>query len=241
MREFAFTVRFDEGADDLMDRFVAEPSLRARSRACFANERAMWRVDELQGPAESLDAAAEHYLDESTCNECLDVTHCDSTRAYEVIDSGPEYRVVYTRREDIAGCHSIPSLAVDEIGDGVLFEARRRGNAYVWLLLIPGDTAVGRLYDRIRDGLREGLSLEVGHVTDVDSASFAGPERVLSPDERQVLEAAVEAGYYGTPRETTVADLAEALDTPRSTVQYRLQRAEAAVVEQFLDQFPEKA
>lgn len=234
MREFAFTVRFSDGADELMDLFSSEPALSARSRACFANQRAMWRIDELHGPAEPLGAAAERYVDESACNECLDVSHCDSTREYTVLDSGPEYRVIYTRREDIAGCHSIPSLAVDEIGDGVLFEARRREDAYVWRLLVPGDTAVGRLYDRIRDGLREGLALEMGHVTDAADSSFVGSERVLSTDERRVLTAAVDAGYYGTPRETTVAELAEALDEPRSTVQHRLQRAEAAVVEQFL-------
>jgi len=235
MREFAFTVRFERGADDLMDRFLTDLDLRARSEACFANERSMWRVDAITGPSEALDDVADRYLDEAVCNECLDDAHCESRREYAVLDTGPDHRVVYARREGIQGCHSIPSLAVDEIGDGLLFEATRRGDAYVWLVLLPDGTPVGHLYDRIRGKLREGLSLELGHVSDVDSASFATPDRVLTGEERRVLEAAVDAGYYATPRETTVADLSEALETPRSTVQYRLQRAEAKVVDRFVD------
>jgi hypothetical protein len=234
MREFAFTVRFERGADPLMDVFIDEPGLRTRSQACFADEQSMWRVDAVHGPPDALERVDDRYFDESECNECLDVERCDSTREHTVIDRGPEHRIVYTRRRYIVGCHSIPTLAVREIGDGLLFESRRQGEAYTWIVLMPGDAAVGELYDRIRAELRDGLSLELGHVSDVETASFLGPDRVLSATERATLEAAVDAGYYGTPRETTVAELAESLGEPRSTVQHRLQRAEASIVEQFV-------
>jgi hypothetical protein len=234
MREFAFTVRFERGADRLMDVFLDEPRLSTRTQACFADEWSMWRVDAIHGPSEALERVDEHYLDESTCNECLDVERCESAREHVVVDRGPDHRIVYTRRHDIVGCHSIPTLAVREIGDGLLFEARRRGDAYTWLVLMPGDAPVGRLYDRVRAHLRDGLSLELGHVSEAEHASFLSPDRVLSAEERLTLEAAVDAGYYGTPRGTTVSDLAEDLGVPRSTVQHRLQRAEAAVVEEFV-------
>lgn len=235
MREFAFTVRFDRAADDLMDVFIEEPGLTAETQVCFANERAMWRVDDVYGPADALDRLDEIYLDETVCNECLNVERCDSTREYHVLDRGREHRVIYTRREAIDRCHSVPSLAVEEVGDGVLLEATRDGREYVWVLLVPDDTAVGQLYDRVRENLRGGLSLELSHVTDVDSSSFADPDRALTATEREVLEAAAAANYYGIPRGTTVAELADDLDTPRSTVQYRLQRAEAKVVDRYLD------
>lgn len=235
MREFAFTVRFDRGADDLMDLFVETPDLEARSQACFANDRAMWRVDDVTGPADALERLDEIYLDEAVCNECLDTEHCESTREYHVLDRGREHRMIYTRREAIGRCHSVPSLAVEEVGDGVLLEAIRDGDAYVWLLLVPDETAVGRLYDRVRAKLRDGLSLELSRVTDADRTTFADSERVLTTAERATLETAAEADYYGVPRGTTVAALADALDTPRSTVQYRLQRAEEKLVDRYLD------
>jgi len=235
MREFAFTVTFEPGADGLMDLFVEESSLRARSRACFANERAMWRIDELQGPPGVLARLDEVYLDEEVCNECLDDERCDSTRKYQVLDRDDEHRVFYTRREGIEDCHSMPSLAVEEVGDGVLMETTRQGREYVWRILAPGDATVGALYDRVAANLRPGLSLELREVCDATGEFYTESGRVLSVAERETLAAAAEAGYYDVPRGTTVAELADRLDVPRSTVQHRLQRSEAKVVDRFLE------
>jgi len=236
MREFEFTVHYEPGADDLMDRFIDTPSLHARSQACFANAAAMWRIDRIVGPAEVLDQVEKLYLDESVCNECLDMHQCDSTREYHLLDSETEQRLIYTRREEIDRCHSIPYLAVDHVGDGVLLDAERSGAEYVWRVLMPEATAVGELYDTIAKNLRPGLSLELDHVSAVrgwEAEAMAVTD--LSVEERQTLSAAVSAGYYRTPRETTVDELAERLDVPRSTVQYRLQRAEQKVIEGFAE------
>jgi predicted DNA binding protein len=48
----------------------------------------------------------------------------------------------------------------------------------------------------------------------------------LSPEQEAALRAAVEHGYYESPREVDVGDLADHLDVPRSTLTYRLRRAE---------------
>jgi len=234
MREFEFTVHYDEGADDLMDLFIGTPALHARSQACFANAASMWRIDRITGPADVLDRVDDIYLDESVCNECLDMHQCDSTREYQLLDADDERRLVYTRREEIDRCHSIPYLAVEHVGDGVLLDAERSGSEYVWRVLMPEATAVGELYDAIDDNLRGGLSLELDHVSSVEGwgdAALTGAD--LTFEERQTLTTAVRAGYYQTPRETTVNELGERLDVPRSTVQYRLQRAEQKVIEGF--------
>ncbi|WP_135363731.1 helix-turn-helix domain-containing protein [Halosimplex halophilum] len=234
MREFEFVLTYREGADELMDVFRERSGLRTQTAACFANDRSMWRVDHVLGPAEALDAVEAQFLDETTCNECLDVAGCDSTREYQVISSEPEHRVYFTRREEIQHCHSIPYLAVDHVGDGLLIEAERCDDEYVWRLLIPDDCAVGELYDRIDERLRDGISLELGHVSDPQNWNGGfGTAGLLTPEERETVAAAVRAGYYGTPRDATVADLADELDTPHSTVQYRLQRAEEKIVSRF--------
>ena len=236
MREFEFTVHYEPGADDLMDLFVETPSLHARSQTCFANADAMWRIDRIVGPADVLDRLDDLYLDESTCNECLDMERCNSTREYQVLDAGTEHRLIYTRRQEIDRCHSIPYLAVDHVGDGVLLDAERSGDEYVWQVLMPEATSVGELYDAIDGNLRDGLTLELGHVAPVEG--WGNDRRDwddLSVEECRTLRAAVDAGYYCTPRETTVDELAGDLGVPRSTVQYRLQRAEAKVIERFAD------
>ena len=237
MREFEFVLTFEAGADELMDLFIEHEGLRTQTAACFANDRSMWRVDHVVGPSGPLDAVADRFLDESVCNECLDLERCTSTREYQVLSERPEHRVYFTRREEIQHCHSIPYLAVDHVGDGLLIEAERSGSEYVWRLLVPDDCAVGELYDRIDANLREGISLELGHLSDPKNWNGGiGTADLLTPEERETVAAAVEAGYYGTPREATVADLAETLDTPHSTVQYRLQRAEEKVIERYAAQ-----
>lgn len=234
MRELEFVLTYRAGADELMDVFVEQPGLRAQTAACFANDRSMWRVDHVLGSPDALDAVETRFLDETTCNECLDVEGCTSSREYQVVSSDPEHRVYFTRREEIQHCHSIPYLAVDHVGDGLLIEAERRDDEYVWRLLIPDDCAVGELYDRIDAQLRDGISLELGHVSDPQNWNGGfGTAGLLTPEERETVASAVEAGYYGTPRDATVEDLADDLDTPHSTVQYRLQRAEEKIVERF--------
>jgi len=49
----------------------------------------------------------------------------------------------------------------------------------------------------------------------------------LPSEQRTAVEAAVENGSYQTPRGISLSELAEKLDLPRSTLQYRLQEAES--------------
>ena len=50
MREFAFTITYERGADHLMDVFIDHPGLYARTVSCHATEDTMWRLDEVTGP-----------------------------------------------------------------------------------------------------------------------------------------------------------------------------------------------
>ncbi|MDS0300820.1 helix-turn-helix domain-containing protein [Halogeometricum sp. S1BR25-6] len=236
MREFEFVVTFERGADDLMDLFFEYPALTTRSSTCFTTHDRMWRIDHVRGEKEALASFDDLFLDEDRCNECFDVVNCDTARMYHVLDRKTNARTVYTYREEVHRCHSIPHHVVDHLGDGVVFESRRTDGEYRWRILYPGEQPIGDLYDAIESDLREGLALEVSHLSragnwDVDSRVAAQ----LSPAHWEVLETAVEHGYYSRPRDVTVAELASLLDAPRSTVQYRLRTAEDLIVEQFVD------
>ncbi|WP_092893660.1 helix-turn-helix domain-containing protein [Halopelagius inordinatus] len=236
MREFEFVVHFEEGSDDLMDLFSEYPTLTMRSSVCTSTERTMWRIDHVRGPGEALDRFDEIFLDESRCNECLDAPNCHTHREYHVLDRKANSRTVYTYREEVHRCHSIPHHVVDHVGDGVVFESRRAGREYRWRVLYPGDQPIGEMYSAIEDRLRAGLHLTVSHLGRAgnwDAESQVAAE--LSPAHWETLETAVERGYYARPREVTVADIAELLDAPRSTVQYRLRTAEDLIVRRFVE------
>lgn len=235
MREFEFVVRFDPGVSELMDLFAEYRSLTAWSSVCFTTDETMWRIDHLKGEPEALDAVVPVFTDETRCNECLSVPECDTYREYHRLDEAAESVTVYTFRREVHRCHSVPYIVYDHVGEGTVFEARRTGREYRWKVLYPEDQPVGELYDDIEVELREGLTLEVSHVGqagnwDVQSRVAAQ----LSHDHWTVLEAAFDRGYYTRPREITVAELADDLDLPRSTVQYRLRTAEDEVISQLV-------
>lgn len=57
--------------------------------------------------------------------------------------------------------------------------------------------------------------------------------RVLTNRQTEVLFTAVEHGYYRSPRDCTLTDVAEQLDIAKSTCSETLQRAEEAIIEYF--------
>jgi hypothetical protein len=59
--------------------------------------------------------------------------------------------------------------------------------------------------------------------------------QLLTARQRELLETAVGAGYYDTPRDCTLTELAEELGMAKSTVSETLHRAEETVVKEFLE------
>ncbi len=60
-------------------------------------------------------------------------------------------------------------------------------------------------------------------------------ESLLTDRQRRVVAAAVEAGYYDTPRDCSLTELADDLGIAKSTASETLHRAEEAIVKEFLE------
>ncbi|NHN42771.1 helix-turn-helix domain-containing protein [Halorubellus sp. JP-L1] len=58
--------------------------------------------------------------------------------------------------------------------------------------------------------------------------------RLLTERQRDLLDAAVDAGYYDTPRECSLTDLADRVGIAKSTCSSTLHRAEEAIVKDFV-------
>ena len=78
-----------------------------------------------------------------------------------------------------------------------------------------------------------GLGFEVEYVHErVDT------EELLSERQREVLLAAVEGGYYDTPRGCSLTELAEKLGVAKSTCSETLHRVEEVIVKRFVRESP---
>ncbi|SHH03336.1 helix-turn-helix domain-containing protein [Halobaculum gomorrense] len=75
-----------------------------------------------------------------------------------------------------------------------------------------------------------GMSYTVEYVHDALDA-----EDLLTDGQRELLAAAIRAGYYDTPRETTLTELAEQQEIAKSTASERLHRAEGKVIKRFAE------
>jgi hypothetical protein len=96
-------------------------------------------------------------------------------------------------------------------------------------------TASRERLSSLRDRLDAlGLAFEVEYVKQVMNATD-----LLTETQRELLVTAVEAGYYDTPRRSTLTDLADELGMAKSTVSETLHRGEERVVKQFVSELVE--
>ncbi|AEH35836.1 helix-turn-helix domain-containing protein [Halopiger xanaduensis] len=235
MREFAFTITYERGADHLMDVFVDNPGLYARTISCHATADTMWRLDEVTGPTEALAVYDDRLEDLSRCSSLRGMGGCQIDWRYETLAERPTRRLIYSRQSEGAGCRSVPYLAAKHLGDGALCRAEQHGHEYKWRILAEDDVAIRPVYEELSANLRDGLSLEFERVTgetEWPDEHAGGAE--LPYKQREALELAVEYGYYETPRRMSIQEIAEAEDVPTSTLQYRLTRAEAWLAETFV-------
>lgn len=63
-----------------------------------------------------------------------------------------------------------------------------------------------------------------------------GRERLLTDRQQEIVEAAVEAGYYDTPRRCSLTELAEQMDIAKSTCSNTLHRTEEAIIKEYVHQ-----
>lgn len=232
MRELVFTLDYEPGCNEVADTLAAHPRARIRSLSLHATDESLWRVDHVSGPADALDAVEDAFMTADYYADCLATEHCGATQETQVLDHSGDTLVLYSYWERTPTCASVPHIALDHLGEGVLFETRNEGRRYTWRIVHSGDGDLRAFFDALEDSVGGCAAMEIDRLTDASSPSGPSPESGdLPPEQEAALRAAVEHGYYETPRETDAGELAARLDVPRSTLAYRLRRAEAHLAE----------
>jgi DNA-binding CsgD family transcriptional regulator len=154
-------------------------------------------------------------------------------------------------RERIAATDGVEEFELTTGGDGWFYafvRAAPRDDEWEWLLafayasilVVPpvvytdsGDTVFDVVGDPedlrgLLSQLPDGVDATVERVGEYDR--HRRPERPLTDRQREVLDVAVDLGYYEVPREATLDEVADELDVAASTVSDHLRKAEAAVV-----------
>jgi predicted DNA binding protein len=238
MRELVFELTYEPGGGPLMDLLGKSSDLTAGSIASFVDRDCCWIVEQFSGANSSeIDRIKRIRCDDDGPKEEMTHTSCNAVRHPTVLERSSSTLVTYLFVESLHTCNSIYALAARRLAPGVVVQSRRRGYSHEFRLLIRSEENIETFYERIKETLTDEISINFGHVGSVDHWNYDSLASVsLSQEQRSTLHSAVESGYYETPREITLDELSETLDLPRSTVSYRLRRAEAALAKGYLGQ-----
>ncbi|SDJ94711.1 helix-turn-helix domain-containing protein [Natronorubrum texcoconense] len=237
MREFVFALEYESGTNPVADVLADYPDASIRSLSCHVTADSLWRVDHAEGSSEALEALEEAYETADFFADCLVKDDCGADCEVQVLDRSNDTLVVYTYWDRTKVCTSVPHVALEYLGEGLLFETYREGRRYRWRIVLASDAPIHDFFDALGEEVGECTGMEMLRLTELDpDRSHPEPADELPDEQREALRAAVDHGYYETPRRIELSDLAERLEIPRSTLSYRLRRAEASLATTFVDE-----
>lgn len=233
MRELVFALEYTPGNNAVADILTANPETKIRSLSCHVTPDNLWRVDHVTGGRDALDALTETVADAEYYTDCLARRDCEADWETQVLDRTDEALVLYSYWSRTPSCTSIPHLALDHFGDGLIFQTTWIGHRYEWRIIAPDDTAYHAFRSAIENEIDDTTGVTFVRVGDANDAT-PDDDASLTPEQDAAVRAAVEHGYYQTPREIETYELAEKLGIPGSTLSYRLRRAEAQLAKAYV-------
>lgn len=140
-------------------------------------------------------------------------------------DFGDErlYRMHWGRRVDVI------AHVLNEVG-GTILEMHGSGDRWHLRILYPDRDALSATHEFCRN---EGLTFNIKRIHELEE-SVGGSEFGLTQQQHEVLVTAAEAGYFGIPRELTMAELADELDISQQALSERLRRGHEALIDSAL-------
>ncbi|MFC6753403.1 helix-turn-helix domain-containing protein, partial [Halorubrum tibetense] len=217
MRELVFSLTYEPESNAVADVLSADPDARVRSLSLHATRESLWRVDHATGTPGTLDALEDAFLTADYYADCLADEPCGATQTTRVLEHTDDTLVCYSYWERTPTCTSVPHLAFDHLGEGLLFETDHRRREYRWRMIHAGTDGsdVRGFLDAVESAVGDAARMDIRRISEAGSsredAGAASDEldSGLPSEQAAALRAAVEHGYYETPRAVDAAELAD--------------------------------
>lgn len=238
MYEFVFTIQ-RQPDHVYTDLFQAHTSLQSHSFYISTCPNRMVRLESIIGETGALEAATEAALNPSLDRESISDRDIEATRYHDLLTDMSTRRVIYSYLGDIRYRDAVATITSQYISDGALVEVFKQADTERYRVLLRSDGKMGIIYDTISARIGADVTFTFERL---DESSQWRNELVtpqaLPNDQRDILTHAVDRGYFETPRQVSIADLAADLGVPESTASYRLRRATAQLAEHYASQYP---
>ncbi|MHB8587046.1 MAG: helix-turn-helix domain-containing protein [Thermoplasmatota archaeon] len=183
---------------------LSEPGVEVRVLAHFpANDGTVWEEAELVGPSWS--AQMEKMRGMATVGDLV------------LLEGGPDRARVRMR---VSECPLHLAVAASGVLPRFPFEVRQGYDE--WLLICEKD-ATNKFVNRLREN---------GTEVQILSAKPYRQEAGLTDRQREIMDAAVDQGYFEVPRRVTLTKLADRLGIAKSTLSEILARGEKHLLEE---------
>lgn len=130
MRELVFALEYAPGTNAVADILAANPETTIRSLSCHISLDHLCRIDHVTGGDDALDKLADTVASAEYYTDCLARRDCEADWETNVLDRTADALVLYSYWTRTPSCTSIPHLALDHFGDGLIFQTTWVGHRY---------------------------------------------------------------------------------------------------------------
>lgn len=132
-------------------------------------------------------------------------------RAYDKIGESALYRIVWKKQPR--------DLLQGIAGSGAIVLEARRNGTWTFRLRFPDHDTLTAFHNTI---IEQGIPIHIEQTYTLTGSSDHVNRFGLTPDQREALVLALQRGYFATPREASLDDIAEELDITRQAVSNRI-------------------
>ena len=169
MREFVFALEFEPEINPVADILAQFPETQLRSLSCHVTADTLWRVDHVTGSEEALDTVIEAVTTADYYADCLVRRDCEGEWETRILDRSTETLILYSYWNRTQSCTSIPHLALEHFGDGLIFETTWRGRRYQWRLILPGDVTLSTFHEALDTEIADTAGVDIVCVRDTSA------------------------------------------------------------------------
>ncbi|WP_254544357.1 helix-turn-helix domain-containing protein [Halomarina pelagica] len=117
------------------------------------------------------------------------------------------------------------------VTDAVVLQAQNRNESWDLRLIFPTHEHLSEFHNACLDG---GISYSLGRVYTLSDPILESDPLDVTPEQRRALLLALERGYFDTPSQSTLSDLADELDISQQALSQRIRRGNKAILEHVL-------